>query len=306
MDARNHEDKVDTTTAEEQRDAAWDELDAEEKKVEGTTEEGLSDPDPELDDDKQPLDTPSAPTDSELLKKEAEQHEESADAKALKDTKAWATKLAQENAELKRLMSEGATKQEIAEQRQTVEEAKKDIGADTLDSVYREYPELKEVLSPLLDTVKTLQAQADEMKRDKQVSAEQQAENDKKAALENFETKIMPKVMEGPDGHADFKEIISSADYFEWAEKQRPGVKTAALMSNDPEDIKWALSQYKKDRAIPEAAKMKEQEEAKRKQKLNNQMSLRGGASTISTGKGKADPTDYDAAWEQAEKEDRK
>jgi hypothetical protein len=292
-------------TAQEQFDEAWDKLDAEDKQGEkAEANPGLSaDPDPE--DEKPADDATNLPGDSASLKNETEQQAESAEAKALKDTKAWATKLSQENAELKRLIAEGATKKEVAEQEKAVEGAKANISDDTLSTVFREYPELKDVLTPLLDTVKSLQAETETFKKDKQLTAEEAEKKAKQEALEHFENQIIPKVTEGPDGHPDFKEIIGNADFFEWAEKQRPGLQTAALRSNDPEDIKWALTQYKKDRAMPEAANLKRQEEEKRKQKLNNQMSLRGGSSALSTGKAKADPGDYDAAWEQAEREER-
>lgn len=289
---------------EDQFNDEWDRLEAEENKGnEAKTDDGLSNQDPE--EDETTPDAKATSDDSEALKKETEQQAETAEAKALKDTKAWATKLSQENAELKRLIAEGATKKEVAEQEKAVEGAKANISDDTLSTVFREYPELKDVLTPLLDTVKTLQAETETFRKDKQLSAEEADKKAKKEALDHFENQIMPKVTEGPDGHPDFKEIIGNADFFLWAEQQRPGLQTAALRSNDPEDIKWALTQYKKDRAMPEAANLKKQEEEKRKQKLNNQMSLRGGSSALSTGKAKVDPSDYDAAWEQAEKEDR-
>jgi hypothetical protein len=291
-----------TPSRDELLDQEWDKLDAEEKAAEGKSDDtGLpADADPE-DDDK----TPAAKTtsdDSDPLKKETEQ-QESAEAKALKDTKAWATKLAQENADLKRLVAEGATKKEITAQEQTIEQQKKAISDETLNTVYREYPELKEVLNPLLDTLKGLQAETEATKKQREESVQQSEVKRKQDALNYFESTIMPEVVKE---HPDFKEIIADAGYFEWAEKQRPGLKTAALQSNDPEDIKWAVGEYKKAVAGPEAAKLKQTEEEKRKQKLNNQMTLRGGSSTLSSGKGKADPNDYDSAWEQAEKEERR
>ncbi len=291
-----------TPTRDELLDQEWDKLDAEEKAAENKSDDfGLSDDsDPDYD-GKEPA-AKITPDDSESLKKETDK-QESAEAKALKDTKAWATKLSQENADLKRLVAEGATKKEITAQEQTIEQQKKAISDETLNTVYREYPELKEVLNPLLDTLKGLQAETEATKKQREESVQQSEVKRKQEALNYFESTIMPEVMKE---HADFKEIIGDAGYFEWAEKQRPGLKTAALQSNDPEDIKWAVGEYKKAVAGPEAAKLKQSEEEKRKQKLNNQMSLRGGSSTLSTGKAKSDPNDYDAAWEKAEREERK
>jgi hypothetical protein len=291
-----------TPSRDELLDQEWDKLEAAEKAAEQKTDtDGLpADADPE-DTDKEAA-AKVTPDDSEALKKEAEP-QDSPEAKALKDTKAWATKLAQENAELKRLVAEGATKKEIAVQEKSVEQQKKAISDETLSTVYREYPELKEVLNPLLDTLKGLQEETEATKKQREESAVQAERRKKQDALDHFESTIMPKVLEV---HSDFKEIIADSAYFEWAEKQRPGLKTAALQSNDPDDIKWAVSEYKKTLAGNEAAKLKQTDEEKRKQKLNNQMTLRGGSSAASTGKAKADPNDYDSAWDQAEKEDRK
>lgn len=294
-------------TRDELLDHAWDKLDAAERVADGKPDVvGLSDDSDPTDDDVLKPDTIVVPDDSAPLKKESEPVE-SADAKALKDTKAWATKLSQENAELRRLVEQGATKKEIVEQGKIVEQAKQGISDETLSTVYREYPELKSVIDPLLGTIKGLQAETDVIKKFREESAHEAATRQRKEAVDHFESTVMPKVMDEKNGgHSDFKEIIANPDYFEWADKQRPGLKTAALMSNDPEDIKWAISEYKKSLAGPEAAKMKQTEEEKRKQKLNNQMTLRGGSSAFSTGKAKTDPADYDAAWEQAEAEERR
>lgn len=291
-----------TPTRDELLDQEWDKLEAEEKAADTRAEDAGLPVDADPEDTENEPDAKAAPDDSDTLKKESEQHE-SAEAKALKDTKAWATKLAQENAELKRLVADGATKTEIAVQEKSVERQKQAISDETLATVYREYPELKEVLNPLLDTLKGLQEETEATKKQRAEAADQAEKRRKQDALDHFESTIMPKVLEV---HSDFKEIIADSAYFEWAEKQRPGLKTAALQSNDPDDIKWAVSEYKKTLAGNEAAKMRQTEEEKRKQKLNNQMTLRGGSSAITTGKAKADPNDYDSAWEQAEKEDRK
>lgn len=297
MGKEMEENKVDKTD-DELRDEAWDALD----EAEGTTPapDGLSDKtDPEDEGNNAPAKT--TPTDSDLLKGEPE-HTESPEAKALKDTKAWATKLSQENAELKKLIAEGATKKEVAEQEKAVEQAKKGIDEETLNTVFTEYPELKPVLSTILETVKSVQQTTESITKDKEKAAEQAEERRKKEALDHFETKIMPEVMAGEDGHPDFKDIIGTSDYFEWAEQQRPGLRTAALMSNDPADIKFALSQYKRDRAKPEAAAMKRNEEQKKKEKIENLKTLRGGGSQLSQKSGGKDPNDYDAAWDEAER----
>jgi hypothetical protein len=290
----------------ELRDQAWDEIEKEEAKSGNGDDSKLSDDESDLEDGQQQDSAKVVSTDSEHLNNESDKKQDDADAKALKDTKAWATKLAQENAELKRLIEQGGSQREVSEQRKAVDDAKKGISNETLDAVYREYPELKEVLSPLMDTIKTLQDATDSIKKDKESEAQRAEARRKQDALAEFETKVMPKVMEGPDGHPDFKEIIGNEDFFQWAEKQRPGLKTAALNSSDPEDIKWALTEYKKARAMPAAEDLKRQEQHKRDQKLNNSMTLRGGSSALGNSTGKKDPNDYDAGWEDAEKEERK
>ena len=302
MKVQNVEDQQGKTT-EELRDEAWDKLDEDE--VSGTSPTtGLAENNAPDDNDDQPGSTTTS-TDTQSVQNNTDGEQETSEAKALKDTKAWATKLSQENAELKRLIAEGATKKEVAAQEAQVETAKKDINEETLETVYREYPELKDVLNPLMETVKTIQQANESIVKDREKAAEEAEKRRKQEALDHFETKVMPKVMDGPYGHPDFKEIIANDDYFEWAQQQRPGLRTAALDSNDPDDIKFAISQYKRDRAKPEAAAMKQQEEIKRKEKLNNQQTLRGSSSSFTTpAKANVDPNDYDAMWDKLEKEE--
>lgn len=298
MDEKDREQKETETPAEEQYDAAWAEIEATEgKDTESTEETGLSGKDPE--DKEEGADTIPVPKESEALKKESEEDPRD---KALKDTKAWATKLSQENAELKRLITEGATKKEIEAQEQRTHEAKASLSPEKLANVFKEYPEFEDVLNPLMETVNDLKAKTAFYEQEKAQSVQNEEARRKQEALSSFETKVKPEVLKE---HPDFDQIIANEQYFAWAEKQRPALQTAALNSNDPTDIKWALSEYKKANAMPEAAKVKQQEEEKRKQKLQNSMSLRGGATPFST-KAKADDSDYDSAWDEAEREERK
>lgn len=73
--------------------------------------------------------------------------------------------------------------------------------------------------------------------------------------LDYFEANVKPKILKV---HPDFDSIImitrsdgtreSNKEYFEWAEKQRPALRYAAIESSDPDDIIWAISEYKKSK----------------------------------------------------------
>lgn len=54
---------------------------------------------------------------------------------------------------------------------------------------------------------------------------------------------VKPKVLEV---HPDFDEIVKNETYWQWIEKQRPALKFAGKDSGDPDDIIWAISEYKK------------------------------------------------------------
>lgn len=294
-------------SADEQYDAAWEEL----EEVKEVVDSGLSDtdpegkePNPEDEEELQSEESKLASSNKETLQENTE-HVADQTEKRIKDLQAGFTKISQENSELKKKLEAfeagTATRKEVEDQQKKVDDAKAAINQEALSTVFKEYPELEAILNPLLQTVESLKSETEQFKASKAVDAQRAEEDRKKEALNYFETKVKPLVVHGEDGHPDFEQIITTDDYWEWAEQQRPGLRTAALNSSDPEDIKMALSAYKKDRAMPEAKKLKQQQEEKRQEKLNNAMSLRGG-STQFPAKGKADDNDYDAGWEDAGK----
>lgn len=75
----------------------------------------------------------------------------------------------------------------------------------------------------------------------------------RQVALEHFEKHVKPKILKA---HPDFDSIvlkkspdgklIPNDEFFQWAEKQRPALKFAAMESDNPDDIIWAISEYKK------------------------------------------------------------
>lgn len=306
MTIENQDDKIkgEELTAEEQYDAAWEEQEAAEK--EAADPSGLSDTDPD-DEAKKAAEEEAArvaAAEAEVQKKATEAQDDPAE-KRIKDLQSGFTRISQENVELKKKIEEfeagTATRKEVEDQQKKVDAAKAAIDQGALSTVFKEYPELEAVLNPLLQTVDSLKSETEQFKAAKADDAQRAEVEKKKEALNHFETKVKPAVMGGDDGHPDFEQIIANDDYWNWAEQQRPGLRTAALHSNDPDDIKMALAAYKKDRAMPEAKKLKEEEEKKKQTKLNNAMSLRGG-STPFPGKGKPDDSDYDAGWEEAGK----
>lgn len=78
-------------------------------------------------------------------------------------------------------------------------------------------------------------------------------EHERQQALEYFNANVKPKILKI---HPDFDDIvlkktpdgklIANDEFFEWAEKQRPALRFAAMESNNPDDIIWAISEYKK------------------------------------------------------------
>lgn len=192
----------------------------------------------------------------------------SASEKALRDTKVWATKLAQENAELKRIVADFNKQSEA----QTASEI------DALrESVYADYPELKGLLEPLIQDIS-------EIKRSKANDAEKSKHQE---ALDYFNSNVKPEVLKA---HPDFDSILfdgkggANDEYFTWALKQRPSLRIAAMDSSDPEDITWAVTEFKKYKGSGEAQALKQKQENERRQKLVNSQTLRGGKSTIPIG----------------------
>lgn len=185
--------------------------------------------------------------------------------KALKDTKSYATRLAQENSELKKRLNEIELKFRAGETEEFTA---------LRNQVYQDYPELKSIIEPIikeLSDIKSMRA----------AEAERLQRNE---ALEYFNTNVRPVVLRA---HPDFDSVLfnekgaANDEYFQWAAKQRPSLRTAAMDSTDPEDIIWAVTEFKKFKASPEAKMIKEQQTEKRIQRLVSAQTLRGGNTPI-------------------------
>lgn len=255
---------------------------------------------PEKKDDKEP----SPPAEDEAEGDKAEPNPAEAqpkgEAKALRDTKAWATKLAQENAELKKKMAQyeagNASAKEVQDAKDALKETKAQLSGK-LAKVYEDYPELKEVLDPMLTMAESLDKKIEDLKK---TSTEERRRSEMKAY---FEAEVEPKIVKA---HPDFAAIKADDEYYQWADKQRPGLRTAALNSMDPDDIIMAVTEFKKFKNSPEAASKKADDDTRKNAVKENLSSIRGGSSD----KGKRKPSsldevdknDYDSAFDMAAK----
>lgn len=166
--------------------------------------------------------------------------------KALADTKAWSTKLSQENSELR------AKIDLLAAQIVAKAEPPKspDAPAPTLDGIDPEdYPEL----APLFKALDKQTAKLAEIEKkfekvdalDRKVTAKTEQE----AIRETFDRDITPVVAkEHPEIVeilADVRKNAEESAYWKWAAAQSPMVQFAALESVDPRDIAYAVGLYK-------------------------------------------------------------
>lgn len=218
--------------------------------------------------------------------------------KALKDTKSYASRLESEKAELKKKVE--ALEKGHGSQAE-VDEARKSVAAaqDDLDSIktkiYEEYPEFQALLDPIIEQNKELKKKVDTL----ETSQAEKAKNDQRQeALDNFNNHVKPVVVQA---HPDFENIVQNEDYWKWAEKQRPALRTAAMDSPDPEDIVWAVTEYKKSIASKEVPQIRKNEDANRNKRIANSATLRGSSTSFPTNrKANADPNNYDDGWDEA------
>lgn len=296
--------------AEKEYNAGWDDAGSEKKAdntplepllIEGKEEdEGLADKKPEGEGKK---------ADEKPPESKSQAAEDASYEKALKDTKAWATKLAMENAELKKTLEAAkagkASEQDVSDAKKAVEAAKGSLDS-VRKKVYEDYPELEALLEPIIKQNNELGQKITHLESEKVKDAE---EDKVKAAREHFEVNVKPEVAKT---HPDFEDIIFAMkdgkraglnkEYFEWAEKQRPSLRVAALDSSDPQDIIFAVTEFKKFRGSDEAKELKQKEAQTKKDKLINAMSLRGGNASLAMKSGKTDSDDYEAGWNEAGK----
>ena len=282
-------------SSEQEYSEAFDEL----EKAEAIKEDSEAKPEKEA-----PADEPEAkkepePKPEEKKPEEKAKPEASGVEKALHDTKAWATKISQENAELKKLLTElkegKATQTQVEDAQAKLDKSGKSL-KDGLEKVYADYPELKDVLDPLAEKMNSLSAKLD-------LSEKQSKEALKREELRvNFEKNIEPEIVKV---HQDFSKIKVDPEYFKWAEKQRPALKYAAMYSEDPQDIISAVTEYKKFLNTDESEKQKGDEEKKKAALKSNLHTASGGGSRQgqkATSLEDVDPNDYDTAFEVASK----
>jgi len=216
--------------------------------------------------------------------------------KALKDTKAWATKLAMEKAtlekEIETLKADGASKEKIESAQAESSDLQKLLD-DKIKKVSEDYPELKELMD--------LQAKISLETRSKVEGFEKHSTEEAKRAeaRQNFEANVVPKI---EAVHADWKKVAFSKEYEDWIKTQPPYMQNAGYNSLDPRDISMTITEFKKFKASPEAEKAKSEEQKRLDGLKKNLSSMRGGGSA-SKNAGKptkleeVDPNDREAAF---------
>lgn len=285
------------TEAEAEYADAWDEAGKEEEggeKDEQDDDEGLP--------GKEEGDEPPAPAPKEETAKPDEHGSDESIRKALKDTKAHATKLAQENAEFRKKLKEfeegKASTEELADARKAVTDAKGKFEEvkGKFAAIYEDYPELKDAFEPLLEANAALSEKVSHLEESKKKDA---IAEERIKAKEFFDANIKPAVLEV---HKDFDSIVQDKDeaYFKWAEEQSPAIKYAALQSPDPKDIIWAVNEYKKYKNADATQELKDKEKTEKQRKLNNSQTLRGGRTPFPTEPRGKDKNSYEGGWEEA------
>lgn len=227
-------------------------------------------------------------SDDDALNSEAEQQSIERLNKRLADTQRAFTRASTENAELKRLLKEQeagrATQLQVDQARDAAQQAsdaaqqRKGELDSVLEQALSDYPELKPALDAIVGITKTLQKEVATLRTSKE---QDDAEKARDASREVFEAVIKPKILAAhPDYDAvmlvanDKGKMVLSDEYYDWAEKQSPALKFAALESGHPDDMIHAISEYKKHKGIANAP-----EQAKTNEKLINAQTLRGGSS---------------------------
>lgn len=231
-------------------------------------------------------------------------------AKALQDTKSKLTRVEQDNAELRRKVAQfeagRATAEEVAQAREAVGKSRQEFAdakaraqkiREEVSAVAEDYPEFQGPLGKMVDFMEEMAGEVDGFRAIRQAS---EAERARASAITDFETNIKPKIL---PTHPDFDQIVKDpkSGYFDWAEKQSPGIRYSAMESNDPNDIIWALTQFKKFRGSEQAEDLRSQQDEERRRRMEGAASMRGGAQGIPRENRAGDAGDYNAAWDGAD-----
>ncbi len=225
------------------------------------------------------------------------------------DTQKWAQTLAQELSDLKKTITDrdkgAATDQQVKDQQKAADDAEKEL-RDQIEKIKEDYPEMVKPLQAILERMTSLNKTFSEQSKkfsdmEEKRKKEEELEKQHGAALEAFERDVKPKIVEK---HTDFDRIVRSEEFYKWASEQRPSLRTAALDSGVPEDIVWALDEFKKSKYGDIFKAQKDKEEKEKDRRIADAQTLRGG-STQHPGKSKKekDPNDYDGGWSEAGKE---
>jgi len=222
--------------------------------------------------------------------------------KALTDTKSAYGKLQADfqklQEEITSLKSGKGSQADVDAAAKAVKEAKDNLGKmkEKLSKVYEDYPELKDVLDPLVSVNQLLSEKVETLEKGSVEKAKADARGEAKAA---FERDVKPVILKK---HEDFDAIVRDEAYWDWAAKQKPALRFAAENSPDPDDIIMAITEFKKSGLRKDVKAINEQDEASRKKKLADAMSLRGGASGNPPIKKKDEDKTYDEHWDDAGK----
>jgi len=227
--------------------------------------------------------------------------------KALNDTKSHSTKVSQENAELRRKVEAfekgDATAKEVEDQKKKADAANGDLVL-AAKAFKEDYPEGGPLFDKLLETIDGLTTEVQTIKKG---NKDAEAHNSQEAALLNFNTVVKPEIVKN---HPDFdaimtgKNVDGDVEWFKWAEKQTQGLRFMALESSDPQDISYALTEFKKSKGSGEAERIRAQEETEKNIKLTNGQTLRAGSGSPLL-KTKETEGTYSDEWDKIEAEEK-
>lgn len=238
----------------------------------------------------------------------AQQQEQQPDVETLNnrltETQRWGHELSAQNKELQEKLAQfekgQATEEEVSAAQLKTDELKANV-KKAKEDIYKDFPEFQALVDPLLNTVSELQQQVVNLSEQTSTGQQQMMQDQ---ALREFETHVKPKVLAE---HSDFDQIITSNDYWEWAKHQRPSLRTAAMDSPDPQDINWALTEFKKAMSGGEIDKHKQQQQLNRdKRQTLAQTPQPAGHSLHQTKPRKPGEMNDQEAWDYWEKEDAK
>jgi len=121
---------------------------------------------------------------------------------------------------------------------------------------------LRETLAPLVDEIKTLRSSQAEQTQEL-IAQSQKAQE--QAAVDFLLAE-----------HPDLPQVVKSPAFDQWLNAQPQAVRAMATESQDPKEVAWALSQYKRELAL--ARDMQASRQADRTKALNNAMGVTGKA----------------------------